>query len=208
MSVLHNHVATDEGVKEWLKILAYTLRQVKDAGSSVLPHLAISASYGLFSLNLRYRNLGGRLLDISAVLDIVKHYHQGIAVLGADFIRWEHELYWPGRFGPHIEIRDNFMQIINLDEDLKNAMSSSRQKDGWHYLKKLCGEFNSSSAYRRLVTLGIFYHKFKKHENSKTFMGLFQTISGAVLRHEEGLLGLIENQSRNTGTTRVLPSKS
>ncbi|WAQ87277.1 hypothetical protein PtA15_8A181 [Puccinia triticina] len=165
--VLHNHLATDEQVKEWLKILAYTLRQARHARSGVVSHLAVSASYGLLSLKLRYRNLQRRLPDINAMLEFVNDIHGVITVDGAKCLRWEREFIFPGRFGEEIIDLEKFMQIIKLDEHLENAMFSPTPEKGWNDLKTLCEEFGSSSTHRRLVTMAIFYHKFKDHGDNQ-----------------------------------------
>ncbi|WAQ86639.1 hypothetical protein PtA15_7A366 [Puccinia triticina] len=152
MSILHNRpLAEDERVKEWLKILAYTLREAKHARSFVVSHLAVSASYGLLSLKLRYRNLERRLPDISAMIECVDYIHGAITVDEANFLRWEHEFIFRGRFGREIIDPVKFTQIVELDKHLENAMTSPTPENGWKYLKKLCEEFGSSSAHRRLI---------------------------------------------------------
>ncbi|OAV94217.1 hypothetical protein PTTG_27073 [Puccinia triticina 1-1 BBBD Race 1] len=206
--VLHNRLATDEEVKEWLKILAYTLRQASHARSGVVSHLAVSASYGLLSLELRYRNLERHLPDIVAMRGFVRHIQQVITIFGAKCLRWEHEYIFPGFFGKEIIDLDNFMQIIKLDEHLENAMFSPTPENGWKDLKTLCEEFGSSSAHRRLVTMAIFYHKFKDHGDNQEFRGLFRSISRSRLfHHEQALVGFVTNSSKNSQTTRLLPSK-
>ncbi|WAQ86640.1 hypothetical protein PtA15_7A367 [Puccinia triticina] len=159
-NILDNHDAKDEQVKEWLTVLAYILglSQSKFLGPEA-QSMVISALYGLYSLRLKYQKLD-RILAyyIDGMTWYVEHipFKLGLAYPA----RWEKEILpnYMNSFGKDLDDLNTFKKIIENETQLKNAMSSSEDKD-WNSLRALCASFGSPSAHKRkFVTALIFYN--------------------------------------------------
>ncbi|OAV97328.1 hypothetical protein PTTG_26130 [Puccinia triticina 1-1 BBBD Race 1] len=190
---------TDAPIKEWLTILAYALRKHKEQlfkRAFATVNLAAPALYGLYILRLRYSKLYRQdlLNHIVGMTKYVESISMRARIHQKCLLRWEQELYIPRTgFGPDIVNESTFAQIIKNDDDLRVAMSSSMPKN-WGSLWGLCLKFDSSSAYKRVATLAIFYHKLKQYWRDVQFSGgLFEDFVGSVvfLEHELGLIKFI-----------------
>ncbi|WAQ90042.1 hypothetical protein PtA15_12A27 [Puccinia triticina] len=178
-------------ILKWLATLSNAIYLLGMTGDLNTPHMAVSASYGLYSLMRMYPlDDEGLLEEVNkAILYFQKIFKQGRNAPG-NYLRWETELLNPSAgFSPEIANLDEFRAIFEKDPQISKAVSIHREERE-EPLKALAANFSSSSSHKRVTTLAVFYHVLTQDPMDQLYTTQFQRIRSqpTLFLHEQELI--------------------
>ncbi|KAI7950086.1 hypothetical protein MJO28_008907 [Puccinia striiformis f. sp. tritici] len=189
-SLFQKATVNNDEVEQWFEVLFHALKVMWKDNNVNTQAMAVSALYGAASLRLKALNNEPLIAHIDGMSAAINR----IAVSGgnSDFVhsRWAKEILTPKKgFSNDLGTRETFLKIFANDRLLVDAMSEnvgiSEQA-----IRTLGNQFDSASAYRRVITLAVYHHQGTADADlAKLF--LFISISKNKAPHETRLIKYI-----------------
>ncbi|KAH9462962.1 hypothetical protein Pst134EA_015050 [Puccinia striiformis f. sp. tritici] len=194
-SLFQKATVNNDEVEQWFEVLFHALKVMWKDNNVNTQAMAVSALYGAASLRMKVLNNEPLIAHIDGMSAAINR----IAVSGgnSDFVhsRWAKEILTPKKgFSNDLGTRETFLKIFANDRLLVDAMSEnvgiSEQA-----IRTLGNQFDSASAYRRVITLAVYHHQGTADADlAKLF--LFISISKNKAPHETRLIKYITDAQR------------
>ena len=192
-----NLFVTDAQAKEWLGVVAYTLREHPATASFDRPHKAVSALFGLYSLQVRSAERPVLIPYTSAMKSYAWHILGKHTDFGPqNYLTWEHALLNPDEgFGPELGEWETFKK--NFPEMARKLLEGD--KAVFDYIHSIGNSFDSISAHKRVAILAFFYHALNqiKNKSANSPIGMIYMFIDHyydnLLSHEKKLIEFIRN---------------
>ncbi|POW02063.1 hypothetical protein PSTT_12050 [Puccinia striiformis] len=188
----------DEEVKQWLKVLAHTLKQQRSMDNFQM-QVSASALYGLYSMQLKFSQNGALTPHIEAVMNVatesLKSVRRRIGPATSD-LTWQKEILDPSTgFSDKLNEKAALLAIMQNDPEFRAAIDVD-VKAGTAALEAFQQNFQSFTAHKRVAVLAAFYHVIKWNPKEATAVKLLRKIQSHAFPHEESLINFIWENTR------------
>ncbi|KAI7953151.1 hypothetical protein MJO29_008782 [Puccinia striiformis f. sp. tritici] len=188
----------DEEVKQWLKVLAHTLKQQRSMDNFQM-QVSASALYGLYSMKLKFSQNGALTPHIEAVMNVatesLKSVRRRMGPATSD-LTWQKEILDPSTgFSDKLNEKTALLAIMQNDPEFRAAIGED-VRAGTAALEAFQQNFQSFTAHKRVAVLAAFYHVIKWNPKEATAVKLLQKIQSHAFPHEESLINFIRKNTR------------